>query len=293
MKKYLFFVVMLLLSMAFALTGVAQAQEKPAAPVVKISGIMVPNVYMDFDADYKDYKIVKEQHKFLVSFYPVEKGVFVPDLIDKITGYGPDGYKVEFAVNQKFDDINKNGYIYDAAYGYYWYQNYRDTGFLKEGEYRIEVKCKNGDVLKQYRVQRNGPSEALVSAYLKNKEKIRQSHSPSKSNQMPAGTPLKGVKVSWSTLKKLADFDAYYVFRICEGKASRDFDTQNLVWWDYIYRQSFFGQPFAGLNRGEVVIETELKPKTSYVYFVEITDANISNDANICIFQPHQIFVTP
>ena len=57
MKKYLFFVVvMLLLSMAFALTGVGQAQEKPAAPVVKIGGIMVPNVYVDFDADYSDIR---------------------------------------------------------------------------------------------------------------------------------------------------------------------------------------------------------------------------------------------
>ena len=115
MKKYLLFAVMLFLGIAFALTGFAQAQEKPAAPAVKISGIMVPNVYVDFDADYSDTKIMKEQHKFLVSFYPVEKGVFLPDLIDKITGYGPGGYKVEFAVNQKFDAINKNGYIYDAA----------------------------------------------------------------------------------------------------------------------------------------------------------------------------------
>jgi hypothetical protein len=49
----------------------------------------------------------------------------------------------------------------------------------------------------------------------------------------------------------------------------------------------------AGQNRGKVTIGAELKPKTNYAYFVEITDGNIAGGANVCIFQPHQIFMTP
>jgi hypothetical protein len=37
----------------------------------------------------------------------------------------------------------------------------------------------------------------------------------------------------------------------------------------------------------------ELKPQTDYGYFVEITDANVGGEANICIFQAHQFFKTP
>jgi hypothetical protein len=298
MKKFPPYVVVLFVGIAFASTGFGQAKEKPAAPekpapAIKIYDIMACNVYVDFDADYVDTKIMKEQHKFLISFSPAGKGVFVPDLIDKITAYGPDGYKVEFAVNQAFDAKNKNGYIHDARYGTYWYMVNLDTGFMKEGKYTIEVKCKNGEVLTQSRIQKEAPSKALVSVYVKNKEEICKSHSPSKFKKMPAGTPLKDVKVSWSSLKQLADFDAYYIFRIREGKASRDFDTQNLVWWDNVFAQRFYGHTIYGINKGEVVIGTELKPKTSYVYFTEITDSNLMGDTNICIFQPHQIFITP
>ena len=72
-----------------------------------------------------------------------------------------------------------------------------------------------------------------------------------------------------------------------------EFDTQKLAWWDNIYVQRMRGDAKAGINRGEVVITSELKPKTSYGYFVEITDGNVQEEANICIFQPHQFFVTP
>ncbi len=37
----------------------------------------------------------------------------------------------------------------------------------------------------------------------------------------------------------------------------------------------------------------ELKPDTTYAYFVEITDSNVQSETNICIFQPHQVFTTP
>ena len=47
-----------------------------------------------------------------------------------------------------------------------------DTGFMKEGKYTIEVKCKNGEVLTQSRIQKEAPSKALVSVYVKKKRKF-------------------------------------------------------------------------------------------------------------------------
>jgi hypothetical protein len=250
--------------------------------------IMACNVYWDFE----NSPLQKEQHKFLVSFYPVE-GVVVPELVDKITAYGPGGYKIEFK-NQLFKNTNLNGFIYDPPLNFYWYMINLPTGFMKEGEYTIEVKFKNGDVQKKSRVQNNAPSEAMVSAYLKNREKIYNSFSPSKMKPMLAGAALKNVKCSWLTLKDVADFDAFYVTRLAEGASSREVDTQKLVWWDNIYVQRIYNNdPKSGLNRGEVTVTSELKPDQNYAYFVEITDGNIQSDANICIFQPHQIFKTP
>jgi len=105
---------------------------------------------------------------------------------------------------------------------------------------------------------------------------------------------LKNIRVSWKTLSHFGGVDAYYVFRLAEASTSREFDAHNLAWFDNIYLQRLrTGDVLAGFNRGEVVVETELKPATSYGYFVEITDANVAGEANICFFQPHQFFITP
>jgi hypothetical protein len=289
MKKFVVFIALLFAGIVVMATGVAQAET--ATPQVKIFDIMACNVYVDFDNSYVPTKIKRQQHKFLVAFYPTP-GVPTPELIDTITAYGPDGYKVDFAVNQKHDAKNKNGYIYDRTTDGYWYMVNLDSGFMKEGEYKIEVKCKNGDIVSASRIQKNAPSDEMVAAYLKNKKKLNNSYFPSKTKKLKPGTPLTNVKVTWAT-KEMAHLYAYYIFRLSEGKKISDFDTQNLVWWDNIFRQRLTGRTIAGLERGEVTIDAELKPKTGYVYFVEMTDSNKMGDTNICIFQPHQIFVTP
>jgi hypothetical protein len=256
-------------------------------PKVKIYDIMACNVYVDYDFATK-----KEQHKFLIAFYPIE-GAFLPDLIDKITAYGPNGYKVEF-INQEYHLRNVNGYITDKAFNSCWYMVNLPTGFLKEGEYNIEVKCKNGDVVSKSRFQENAPSEELVSVYLKNRDKVYNSYSPSESKKIEKGTPLKNVKVRWSTLKQLADLNAYYIYRVSLGKTSKEFNIQKLIWWDNIFVQRLNPKTKdAGLNRGEVVISKELKQNTNYVYFVETTDSNAMGETNICVFQPHRVFATP
>lgn len=291
MKRALLVAVVLLIGSVMVLCESTFAEDQQES--LRIYDIMACNVYVDFDVEYVPTKINREQHKFLISFAPYTKGIFVPDLIDKITAYGPDGYSVDFQVDQEFNAINKNGYIHDAKFGTYWYMVNLDTGFMKEGQYTIEVKCKDGKVLKKSRYQKNEPSDALVKVYLKNKQRIFDSHSPSKIHRLPKETPLKNIKVSWKSLKDLAGHDAYYIYRLSQGEKSSDFDTQNLVWWDNIFIQRFFGQKTAGLNRNEVVITSELKPNTGYVYFTEITDSNAMGETNICVFQPHQLFVTP
>lgn len=254
---------------------------------VIIYDIMACNVYWDFEGD-----LPQEQHKFLVALYPTP-GMVTPDLIESLTAYGPGGYKVPFT-NRMFTNDNRDGWIYDPKIPNYWYMVNLPTGFMKEGEYTIEIKCKDGKVVKKSRVQRNAPSDAMVASYLKTKDKLFQSFSPSKTNPLPAGASLKDIKCRWSTLKDLDNFDAYYVFRLAEGRSTREFNAQQLIWFDNIYLERMRNNdPTAGLNRNEVVLGTALDPQKSYAYFVEITDGNIAGEANICIFQPHQVFVTP
>jgi hypothetical protein len=168
------------------------------------------------------------------------------------------------------------------------------AGFMKEGEYTIEVKCHDGSVVKKSRMQKNAPSEAMVAAYLKHRDDIYNSFSPSKTKPLPKGASLKDVKCSWSTLKDVDNLDAFYVYRLAEGRSAREFNGQKLIWFDNIYLQRLrTNDPKTGQNRGEVIIGEQLKPKTSYAYFIEITDSNVGGEANICLFQPHQIFTTP
>lgn len=255
---------------------------------VKIYGIMACNVFWDFENSPRG----KYQHKFLISFYPTP-GVPTPDLIESIIAYGPDGYQVKFSKDQMFDNENKDGYIFDPIPQNYWYMINLDSGFMKEGEYTIEVTCKNGEVLKRSRYQNNAASDKIVTAYLRNQYQLFNSFNPSRLNPLPSDSPLKDITCTWKTLKDVADVDAHYVTRVAEATSSMTFNTQKLAWWDNIYIQKARGDNDAGLNRGKIVIINELKPATSYGYFVEITDGNVQDDANICIFQPHQFFITP
>lgn len=255
---------------------------------IKIYDIMACNVYWDFENSV----MPKETHKFLVALHPTPDAV-TPDLIESITAYGPDGYEVQFK-NEKYHHATKNGWFYDPQITNYWYMVNLPTGFMKEGEYTIEVKAKEGKGDKKSRIQRSAPSDAAVSAYLKNHEQIFNSFFPSKTKSISAGAPLSNIKYSWSTLKDVADLDAFYVFRLAQASIPTEFDGNNLTWFDNIYLQRIMkNDPKSGLNRNEVIVKKELKPKTPYGYFVEITDSNISGEANICIFQPHQFFVTP
>ncbi|QFZ21416.1 hypothetical protein [Saccharothrix syringae] len=259
-------------------------------PAVRIYDIMACDVHWDFAGS----DLPREQHKFLVSFYPTGD-VPTPELIDRIVARGPGGREVEIA-NQPFTQANLNGHIHDAALGTYWYMHNIPTGYLPEGEYTIEVTAKDGTVTSRSRYQRAAPTRALVPVYRENRDRILDAFTPSRSREPGPGTRLDAFRCAWATLRDFAGpaADAYYVFRLARGGTLREFDTQKLTWWDNIYVDAArSGDRTNGLNRGEVTVGTPLEPGTSYGYFVEITDGNVQGDANLCIFQPHQFFTTP
>ena len=118
---------------------------------VKIFDIMACNVLWDFE----NSPMPKEAHKFLVALYPTP-GIATPELVDTITAYGPGDYQVKFA-NQMFDNDNKNGWFYDPRIPNYWYMINLPTGFMKEGEYTIEVTCKDSTVVKNPAYRKTHP----------------------------------------------------------------------------------------------------------------------------------------
>ena len=176
---------------------------------VKIFDIMACNVYWDFESSI----MPKETHKFLVAFLPTP-GEATPDLIESLTAYGPHGYEVEFK-NEKYENLGKNGWFIDRQITNYWYMVNLPSGFMKEGEYTIEVKTKDGRSDKKTRLQRDAPSDAAVEAYLKHRDRIINSFSPSRTRPLVAGSPLNELACSWETLKYAAGLDAYYVYRLC------------------------------------------------------------------------------
>lgn len=255
---------------------------------VKIYDIMACNVYWDFD----NTPLNKEQHKFVVSLHPTP-GTPTPDLIEKITAYGPDGYELAIS-NQQQNNQNRDGWIYDPTLDYYWYMINTNNGFMAPGEYTIEIKCKDGSVVTRSRIQDNDISSQVLDAYIAHRDEVYNSFSPTHTDKMPEGSSLENIKASWKSLKDVAGVDSYNVFRIGEASNSLEFDTQNITWWDNIFMQRVYGQDqFAGQNRNEVTIATTLKPKTDYGYFIETIDANVQGETNICILQPHHFFVTP
>lgn len=253
-------------------------------PTLKIYDIMACNVYWDF----KTPGVAKQQHKFLVAFYPTG-GPPVPELIDSITARGPGGYRVNIA-NQVFTGINKNGHIFDRTTNSHWYMINLDTGFMKEGEYVIEVVGRDGQMRTAARQQRDAPGHAVLGAYMRWQSAMYESFAPGQGAHLGLDAPRAGIGISWRSLKELAGRDAYYIFRLSQGANAKEFDTQKLHWWDNIFVQRA-SEPTAGLNRNRVTVSAELEPGSPYVYFTEITDSNAMGETNMCVFQPHQSFV--
>ena len=255
-------------------------------PEIKIFDIMACNVYWDFE----NSPFPKETHKLLVALFPTP-GVVAPDFVESIKGYGPNGYEFPIAVHEKYSTINKNGWLYTPGIQNYWWMFNIPKGFMKEGEYTIEITCKDGSIVRKSKIQKDAQSEKCVESYLKNRDKIYNSHFPSKTK--PFSGSLKDVSLSWTPLSGFGGPDEFYVTRVAECSVPLGFDGNNLTYFDNIYVQRLrTGDVNAGKNLTGTTIDTELKPETNYGYFVEITDGNIAGEANICIFQQHQFFKT-
>ncbi|KHL12135.1 hypothetical protein CLV56_3482 [Mumia flava] len=250
---------------------------------LQIFDIMACNVYWDFGTP----GVGKEQHKFLVALFPTG-GAPAPELVERITARGPDGYAVEIA-NQPFTAANKNGHIYDRTTDAHWYMLNLDAGFMPAGEYTIEVRGRDGSVTTMSRVQEDGPTKAIVEAYVENRQALYDSYSPGQGDVLDEDAPREAVDITWTSLKDLAGQDAYAIFRLSAGSNGLEFDTQNLHWWDNIFLQRAT-DPTAGLNRDRVTVTSPFARDTPYVYFTELTDGNAMGQTNICVFQPHQSF---
>ncbi|WP_017586001.1 hypothetical protein [Nocardiopsis ganjiahuensis] len=254
---------------------------------LRIYDIMACDVYWDFDGS----PLPKEQHKFLVSFHPTP-GTPTPELVHSITARGPDGYRVEFT-NQLFTPADTDGYIYDRTLDYYWYMVNLPTGFLPGGVYTIEVMGTDGSVQSRSRHQDITASRSMVEHYTARRDELVASFRPAAREEL-ASVPVGGeLECSWQTLNRSRGPDAYYIYRLSTGGSAREFDTQNLTWWDNIFVERMRGRADAGLNRSSVRVEADLAAGTPYSYFVEVTDANVQSETNICVFQPHQYFRTP
>lgn len=268
-------------------TGTPRKAPNVSHPPLRVYDIMACDVYWDFDGT----PLLREQHKFLVSFHPTP-GVPTPELVESITARGPGGYEVEFT-NQRFTPANTDGHIYDRTLDYYWYMVNLPTGFLAEGEYTIEVRGTDGGMQTRSRRQDAGASRRLVDHYTSRRDALLASFAPSGGEELADVPEAGGLHCSWQTLDRSGGPDAYYIHRLARGSSAREFDTQNLTWWDNIFVQRMRGMADAGLNRGGVRVGAGLEADTAYAYFVEITDANVQGETNICVFQPHQVFRTP
>lgn len=162
------------------------AEEK-----IEIYDIMACNVFWNFP----NTGLPQEQHKFLVAFHPTG-GRPIPELIDSIRAKGPDGYEKEIA-NQTFKADNCNGHIFDRTTNSHWYMLNLPEGFMKEGEYTIEVTGKDGIVRTMSRVQKDAPGQALLKAYKQVEDQIHKSYRPADGSQLPDGTPLKDIEITW------------------------------------------------------------------------------------------------
>ena len=104
--------------------------------------------------------------------------------------------------------------------------------------------------------------------------------------RLPEGTALTDLCARGAPSKSWLAATPTTSTGFAEGGPAREFDTQNLTWWDNIFFQKLRGDATAGLN-GTASPWPQLKPDTTYAYFVEITDSNVQSETNICIFQPH------
>ncbi len=264
-------------------------EDAKTETVPPISDIIVCQHYFDNENENNDNNLPKKQGRFEVMFY----GLFGENSVKEIKNInveGPNNYEFEL-LNQPYDNKNGNGYIIDN------YERKRVRfvgfdidGFLEDGKYTITVQYANDDKRKKSRILTSkNKIDGFLSTFLKNRKEMKydSSNPPNESNDLN-----KPIRLSWTTLDKIAGMNAYYFNRVSEGH-SKHINLQNLFFKDNMFSLSML-MPSYGLNKDNVWINSRrlMKPNTDYTWVTEICDTNCFKDLNISILQQHQHFKT-
>ncbi|MCP4749885.1 MAG: hypothetical protein GY866_03240 [Proteobacteria bacterium] len=253
------------------------------APVLKgqaawgepdIKDIVVCNVY------WEDFKVVNLPYpkvgKFVVTFGSTAD----TDGMESIVVKGPDGYTFHMNL-ERYTTSNLNGYL--GSGNRIWFMGFERRGFLKDGRYDITLTYKNGRISRKGRVLKY--SSEILDAYLK----ITPEFSPT--GRLQAGADPSRIVLKWTVVPGV---EAHYMTRIGTNHGSGRSWSNNFGW---IYQDTIFGYGTsnpdnAGLNKGELKVETTLKPGRRYLWFTEILDSNDFNRINIAVFCRYQYLFT-
>ncbi len=245
--------------------------------VPDISKFVITNAYLesyeDFKKEYPATRINKPEHaKFLVMFYPAQPRI---EDIEYIKAIGPDNYKIDFKINQKYNRENLNGYISNAYV--LWFMVWDTRDFIKQGNYTIIIKYKDGTMYRK-------------SRYVNSKHDFLTKYKELKKKFIPKGNIAfnkikNGISFKWKTIP---DMHLYYCFRLAQYKPGMNFaDSKQLILFDNIF---FEKQPEYGLNKSSVNFEGLLDKNVKYTWFVEITDSNRLSEVDLVIYQKFQYF---
>jgi hypothetical protein len=253
-----------------------------AQPTPEISAFLVTQVYMDFPGA-PGWRMGK-----FVLLFDDATGELEPANIESISVSGPDGYSFDIAVGRKLSHVTLNGFIERTEPGIarlaekrLWYMAFARSGFLNTGHYTVTVTYKDGTT----RRRANDLKDALwlLDRYLASNPPL-----PSSASCRLEGAS-KVVDLRWSTLKDVADIDAYYCLRLARRGLIPSVTNDLMVFVDDILFQSE-EEPEAGLNRSEACVVLADPETTDYVWFFEILDANHLEAINMAIFTPTRSF---
>lgn len=251
--------------------------------VPPLENIVVSQIYVDNNAYMTN--MAKKQAKFEVMFLGLFGEKFTKS-VKNIIIEGPNNYEFEIK-NQPFDFKNGNGYTINRLnFDQVRYIGFDQNGFLEDGEYTLTVEYYNDEKRHLSRVLKY--NDRLLNAYLENRDKIAYIPQGEIENIEDLDKPF---RTKWTTLNKLANFNAYYTNRVSEG--STDYiDFHNLYFYDDISLLSMV-MPSYGLNKESAWINNfrwKLRHNTDYTWFTEICDSNKYEEVNVSIYQPHQHF---
>jgi hypothetical protein len=252
--------------------------------IFPLENIVVCQAY--FDSNQNSNNNPNKQAKFEVHFLGLFGETYLK-MIKNILIEGPNNYEFKIK-NRPFNFKNRNGYVIDkSSYNEVRFLGLESDGFLEEGEYKISVEYSNNKVRSMKRILSSNKN--LLNTYLENKNQIKYTTKGDVSSEDSFIT--RPFYTQWTTLKKLANYDAYYVNRVSEG-FSYLVDLQDLYFYDNIFLLSII-MPSYGLNKTSAWINNsrrKLKIDCDYTWMTEICDSNKLQDLNLTIYPPTQHF---